>query len=326
MPLEMTMQSRMHHISGSAEMMGERDPFYIAATLLVPCRKCTVCRVNRSRMWTARCLAEHDHAPRSWFVTLTFRPGFWAGCTDDHAERASAEVTKALKRLRKAGAVFRYMLVTELHKSGLPHLHLIIHDQGGVTWRAINTAWTAGFHVSRLITDRRAVAYTTKYLQKGYQTRIRASLHYGEGSPHGRGSDASPSLADGESLHLNRDEDHTGTPATPIADTIEDLNERTANSGCISRSEGDDHGPTPKNVGRVSRAARPASPEGLPLRRVGEPPGEAQCGKPAADIPAGISQCRGSGPPSTAPDGCRDGRNEFTGLTGRRLVYHRSVF
>lgn len=44
------------------------NPRYI----LVPCRKCTECRLQYSREWATRCMCESMTSTQSWFLTLTY--------------------------------------------------------------------------------------------------------------------------------------------------------------------------------------------------------------------------------------------------------------
>lgn len=92
--------------------------------------------------------------------------------------------TKAIKRIRKnTGARFRYLSVFERHKSGLPHMHFMLHERDafhGVTKRQIQSEWPHGFSNVRLIEDSgSAIRYVCKYISKDAVCRIRASLKYG---------------------------------------------------------------------------------------------------------------------------------------------------
>lgn len=201
--------SSVDYAEGWGHMGGFKPPKSCSAYISVRCRKCDACLNHRRRVWTARAVAEVDQAPRSWFVTLTFKPErrFVLECFGDQlarkrrAERltdmgtldrftaiskpAAREVTKWLKRLRKvSGAKLRYLLVSEAHADGFPHYHLLIHEVSGtVTKRQIEQAWQRnGFSHCRLVDrgDSKATYYVCKYLNKSAQTRVRASLRYGQ--------------------------------------------------------------------------------------------------------------------------------------------------
>ena len=93
------------------------------------------------------------------------------------------DVTKWLKRVRKeSGAKLRYILVAEAHKSGLPHYHMLVHEQvggGQVGERTLRKQWAMGFSKWNLVTDKAPARYVCKYLTKAAAARVRASLNYG---------------------------------------------------------------------------------------------------------------------------------------------------
>lgn len=171
----------------------------------VPCRKCEGCLRYKAWLWRQRAAAELKLAPRTWMGTLTFsaEEHYLARVRIAHAlahrsvsldmlteldlfkERArdmGAVCTKYFKRLRKGGADIRYLLVTEAHKSGLPHLHLLLHEvdfSNPVRKRVLQGQWPwfSGF---KLVDDTDDAAfYVTKYVAKSMLGRVRASQHYG---------------------------------------------------------------------------------------------------------------------------------------------------
>lgn len=99
------------------------------------------------------------------------------------ADQGGELLTLWLKRVRKnSGAKLRYMLVTESHKSGLPHWHCLLHEaEGGspITNRVIVEAWNYGFSHAKLVKSD-AASYVTKYLAKQSLARVRASAWYGQ--------------------------------------------------------------------------------------------------------------------------------------------------
>jgi hypothetical protein len=115
---------------------GKEHSFFVDMT--VRCRQCPPCLRMRSRLWAARCAAEISTAERTWFGTLTLAPEehyraalLGGGFTflERHRE-ISGWLTRYLKRVRKeAGCSFRYCLVAESHKSGLPHYHMLLHER-----------------------------------------------------------------------------------------------------------------------------------------------------------------------------------------------------
>lgn len=174
----------------------------------VRCRKCPPCLKHKRAVWSVRATHEIVMHQRSWMVTLTcspaahfqlldrarsiatkagYNPGAWSS-SDEFAERAKQmgiEVTKWLKRLRSKGAAFNYLLVVEAHKSGLPHVHLLIHEIRDCTYRTLTEAWPLGFAHAKLVEGPVAARYVTKYLVKSTLARVRASQGYGHSTPKG---------------------------------------------------------------------------------------------------------------------------------------------
>lgn len=178
----------------------------------IPCRKCTVCAAFRAYKWRERIRQEIAYWPRTWFVTLTCRPDvhfmlhqshladkiadswlpsdFWSDDMEyrSRCEALGKELTKYIKRVRKPldGELPiqpRYFAVFERHKSGLPHLHLLVHEAGGpVTWQRLMSRWALGHSTAKLVDDGAAAArYISKYVLKGGSvSRARASLLYGQ--------------------------------------------------------------------------------------------------------------------------------------------------
>lgn len=154
-------------------------------------------------MWRERAKIEMAQAHRTWLCTYTMSP-------ENHYENQAAtmvrllargrkideldpdelfretnqtaaiELTKMLKRIRKNYAAVRYLLVTERHKSGYPHWHMLIHEEKQpVTYRQLASEWSFGFTNFKLLKDIEAAGYVAKYLSKSMQARVRASIRYG---------------------------------------------------------------------------------------------------------------------------------------------------
>lgn len=158
-----------------------------------------------------------DAGGRTWFGTLTLAPewqaefercareGFMAGygssdipawwddpTCDERFQRVRDEIVPELqkfwKRLRKAGHRFKYLLVFERHKSGLPHMHFLLHEEEApILKRHIAAQWPFGFTDISLVgantsgkrrSPEKAAFYVAKYLQKSDQSRQLASEGY----------------------------------------------------------------------------------------------------------------------------------------------------
>lgn len=178
------------------------------------CRRCDKCLRHRKLRWRYRIREEVRRAARNWWGTLTLAPAnhyrvmvearrkaenssvTWETLSDEErfkriSDTSLKEVTKYLKRVRKAsGHPLRYVLVTERHKSGLPHFHLILHEQElrPIPHRILSGQWNGknfalGFEKWRLIPfddEERHVGYVSKYISKGLSAKVRASQRYGE--------------------------------------------------------------------------------------------------------------------------------------------------
>lgn len=110
------------------------------------------------------------------------------------------DVALAMKRLRKsARGHIRFLLVSERHKSGVPHFHMLVHERvpNAVTHRLLKDAWRQGFSDFKLA-DPVSPGYVAKYISKDATALVRASLHYGESSAFSvRLAAPNPSLTEG---------------------------------------------------------------------------------------------------------------------------------
>jgi hypothetical protein len=96
------------------------------------------------------------------------------------------ELQKYWKRLRKAGHRFKYLAVFERHKSGLPHVHWLLHEQTRILKKDLQAEWPYGFTNVSIVGGRSAGAadprkaawYVVKYLSKSVQSRQVASSGY----------------------------------------------------------------------------------------------------------------------------------------------------
>lgn len=186
------------------------------------CRKCERCLRHRMRTWIAKSSHELSVAPRTWFGTFTFRPDVheWlersAFLSRGYDELSPAkqiqrynntvlrEFTLFGKKIRKGRkgdglepfhpverrgflpTRFRYLVVLEHHKSGLPHLHALLHEVAGYPqmrkWYLQELWKHNGFSGMKLVRDNpmKASVYVTKYLHKEAGARLRPSLLYGK--------------------------------------------------------------------------------------------------------------------------------------------------
>lgn len=177
----------------------------------VRCRKCENCLAVRASQWRLRSRNETSQSVRTWLCTLTLAPTARTEMLYRAVLRLSRsgvkietlsvqeqflevekecfrEVQLWLKRLRKnTSAEIRYLAITEAHKSGDPHYHVLLHEQGKPLRYDgdLKGSWQKGFATYKLVRDAAGASYVTKYLSKDIAARVRASGHYG-------GADAPP--------------------------------------------------------------------------------------------------------------------------------------
>lgn len=201
------------------------DSGALLADYFVRCRRCKPCLRARMGFWVhhATRMAERTEAEgrRTWFGTLTLSPSAqrstldlalqkWLTETDlpssaipdwwdepscdyrfaIHRTALVREVQLYMKRLRKAGHQFKYFVVFERHKSGLPHIHWLLHETGDpIRKSALQAQWSLGFTQVKLVggyckkRKRKlspvfAAHYVAKYLAKEFQSRQLVSINY----------------------------------------------------------------------------------------------------------------------------------------------------
>jgi len=204
-PITVELHGRPRAPIGEKHMLLHRDGSPRFVVMQVACRKCENCLRRRGYMWSMRARAEWGQSNRTWLATLTLSPTaltvllsrarvrLGRGGTDYDAlagpeqfleleKEGFREIQKYLKRLRKnSGKAIRYLCITESHKSGVPHWHLLIHepDQPLSYDKDLKGSWTNGFDSYKLCRDAQAAGYVTKYLSKAIEARVRASSGYG---------------------------------------------------------------------------------------------------------------------------------------------------
>lgn len=198
----------MELVGRHSEVFAERkERLFWRVIMTTRCRKCAACKWLRQRVWYAKARTEFRQAKRNWFGTLTFEPEEHfkvetllrvdlrrQGVDFDElpaeekfalrVKYSGVEVTDFLKRIRKnSGVGLRYLLIAEAHKSGLPHFHILLHEQDEpIRKKVLKAGWQAGFSHFKLAVDERSALYLCKYLSKEMNARVRASLKYGETS------------------------------------------------------------------------------------------------------------------------------------------------
>lgn len=185
---------------------GWKPPKFRHVVVQVACRKCERCLERRSSEWRNRIAIEMAKASRTWFSTFTLAPEAqwlltaradawsasravpWFELSNREQYAAKCRLLRTdfqlyMKRVRKTAVGLRFCLVAELHKSGLPHLHAVIHETTTpVRHRVLRDCWTAGFSTHKLVPldeARQTARYVAKYLTKSSDVKIVASIRYG---------------------------------------------------------------------------------------------------------------------------------------------------
>lgn len=154
--------------------------------MVVPCGQCIGCRLERSRQWASRMMAEAQFHELSVFVTLTYE------VEPEGGTLVKADFQKFMKRLRKTGAKVRYFMCGEYGETTLrPHYHAILfgidfpdkevhtkNAQGHVLYKSetLTKLWGHGHCLIGEVTFETA-AYTARYCLKKV-TGDRAESHY----------------------------------------------------------------------------------------------------------------------------------------------------
>lgn len=183
------------------------------------CRRCEPCLQHRAALWRIRAATEVQDSVRTWMGTLTLSPRehFYV---ELKAREASAKsfpyhdfdtltgnqqfmrkhavisryITLRLNAFREAykrkhgfRLPFKYFIVAEAHKSGLPHYHALFHERNlnaPIRYAELRPFWPHGFSQFKLVQEDDNPLYLCKYLSKSMLARVRASQHYGQIRPN----------------------------------------------------------------------------------------------------------------------------------------------
>lgn len=177
-----------------------KRPFYLRErALLVPCGKCTYCRIVKRREWTLRILHELESYDRAVFVTLTY--------DDEHIpfqpkrpvhyplvpSLSIQHLQKFFKRLRRrVTSRIRYYACGEYGEMEFrPHYHAIIfgvgpndgpvraHHRGveALPGHPLRDSWNAGL-VDVGFAEPDSIAYVASYVDKKRYGEAMAFTHY----------------------------------------------------------------------------------------------------------------------------------------------------
>lgn len=133
------------------------------------CYQCMPCRINRSRIWSARMLLELQDHENAAFVTLTYSD---VACPVG-AVLVKQDVQAFLKRLRYylEPRQIRYFAVGEYgEQSWRPHYHLIIFGIAPTEGDIVSKAWTKGY-VYMGTAEPKSIAYVCNYVLKNMRNK-----------------------------------------------------------------------------------------------------------------------------------------------------------
>lgn len=151
-------------------------------SIQVPCGRCVVCRINRTREWSVRLLHELSYHEQASFVTLTY--------DDVHVpldfSLSKRELQLFFKRLRKSlkfRKISYYACGEYGDTNGRPHYHAIIFGCGlSLADKSIvDKCWSRGFtYFGNVEYD--SCRYVAQYIDKKYNGEL-ASQVYGTRQP-----------------------------------------------------------------------------------------------------------------------------------------------
>lgn len=160
--------------------------------LMLPCRHCVGCRLDKSREWANRVIMEQQYHDESWFLTLTYDdehlpPAFpvdpaTGEILSVHATLVKKDLQDFFKRLRfNSGQNIRYFAAGEYGSTTFrPHYHVLVFglhlddvqilrhnfdNQPYFTSDFISKCWPKGFHILGKVTWQSA-AYVARYTMK----------------------------------------------------------------------------------------------------------------------------------------------------------------
>ena len=168
--------------------------------VMLPCGRCTECRIRKVKEWSARCLAEKRTSENAYFVTLTYSDEnlrFQEVDGINYAVLCKRDVQLFFKRLRKSlfgnqKGNLKYFLSGEVGEKTLrPHYHAIIYNlplndlrlykvKGKTAYYIsdwLTSVWGLGYVVVGLVNDK-SVSYTCSYTMKkvGFLSSIETAL------------------------------------------------------------------------------------------------------------------------------------------------------
>ncbi|WNK13842.1 MAG: replication initiator protein [Microvirus sp.] len=173
--------------NGPARMVFRPELGLPSTHVKLPCGQCIGCRLARARTWAIRCMHESTLHAQNCFLTLTYNNEN----LPPHSSLRPDDIVKFFKRLRKSGAIIRYLQCGEYGElNARPHHHCIIFGWAPpdcVLYRAgdiplyqsafLSKLWPYGFvSVGSVTFD--SCCYVARYVTKKV-TGAKAAAYYG---------------------------------------------------------------------------------------------------------------------------------------------------
>lgn len=149
-----------------------KSPYNPDKYIYVGCGKCAWCRRDKRNEWYLRFKLEQRYCSFTKFITLTYSddniPFYLDEDTGEYGYRAvKSDIQKFIKRMRKAGFVFKYFIVSEYAPATRrPHYHGLLFTDQDIEDSDIRKYWNLGLTDTQEA-DEGALSYVTKYLLKG---------------------------------------------------------------------------------------------------------------------------------------------------------------
>lgn len=154
---------------------------YVPGTIAVPCGRCIQCRIQRSKTWALRLMAELKYWEVATFLTLTY--------DEDHLPEGGGlqkeDVQKYFRRLRKdigSHEPIKHFSVGEYgEKGGRPHYHSIVFGLSPDRVE-LNDNWRLGNHYVGTVTYD-SCRYVTDYVTKKLYGKMAEEVYGGKEAP-----------------------------------------------------------------------------------------------------------------------------------------------
>jgi len=122
------------------------------------------CRINRSRLWVGRMIAEAAEHPYSTFLTLTFSPAHLP--VDGHLSKKPLQLFLKKLRAETAPRTIRYYAVGEYGtKNWRPHYHLILFNVSPTEEKLLQKCWPQGMIYVGTVQSA-SISYVCGYMTK----------------------------------------------------------------------------------------------------------------------------------------------------------------